>query len=70
MHGVSASLTFDKKYFWHPFLFYIRANGFKYVKETVTQVEALTTFHFDDEIFRIHDPLNIINHHFHSCKCT
>lgn len=38
------------------------------MKEAVVEAKALTTFHFDDERFRRHNPLNIVSRHCHACK--
>jgi hypothetical protein len=68
VHGVGEALAHDKKSPWPPLPFYVGAYSFKDIKEGVVEVESLVTFHFEEEIFKQHDPLDVVNQHCKACK--
>jgi hypothetical protein len=58
LHGIGASLSHDKKTLQPLFPFHVEDYGFKYVKKAVAEDESLITFHFGEEMFRRHDPMD------------
>jgi hypothetical protein len=67
-NGVGATLSQDNKALWSPFPFHIGASGIKDVKEETIELKSLVSFHFGEEIFRRHDPLNVVGYHCLTCK--
>jgi hypothetical protein len=63
VHGVGATLYRDKKAIWPPLPLWVGSYSFKDVKEAQDEVDILTSFHFREEIFWRHDPLNIVKEH-------
>jgi hypothetical protein len=68
VHGVGVALAHDKKYPWLPLHFYVKSYNFKDIKEAVAESKNLATFHYGEDIFRRHDPLDFVIQHYRAFK--
>jgi hypothetical protein len=63
IHGVGATLYRDKKSIWPPLPLWVGSYSFKDIKEAQDKVNTLEYFHFGEEIFWRHDPLDVVINH-------
>jgi hypothetical protein len=66
IHGVGGMLYIFKKTIWLPLFLYINNYLFENTKQAQTEVDILLSYHFGEERFRRHDPINIVREHFNS----
>ena len=68
IHGVGGMLYRLKKGIWPTLPLYIGNYFFVSTKQAQEEVDIFLSYHFGEEIFRRHDPNNIIKENFHNMR--